>query len=251
MRDLHTPISQLLHNSNLFYSWWYSGIPILDSSLDSIDLYNKIIEYIMIKYPEMKEGLEIINNIDLSSGTELKVYTYTNDDYKPKIQIFNDLRLAFQSDWIYHHPPTYVYSLIYNTHQVNSFNINGWSFTDYTKKKHITKHFYYIMNNVLDYAISHPLTFDLSKVNINYICNFVQSLSVRDEIPLFTGQSRDLTVKNMKTLFDSHTFTGKTDFMNGQLYQDILLEQFEKLKDEYVINNYSACDKFIQNNLIH
>ena len=85
---------------------------------------------------------------------------------------------------------------------------------------------------------------------INYICNFVQGIGFKDESPLFTGKSRDLTVKNMKTLFNSHTFTGKTDFMNGQLYQDIILEQFEKFKEDYIISNYSACDKFIQNNYL-
>lgn len=249
MRDLHTPISQLLHNSDLFYSWWHSGIPILDSSLDSIDLYNKIIEYIMIKHPEMKKDFKMISNIDKSAEIELKAYTYENNNYRPKIQIFNDLKLDFERDWIWN--VVYEYKLIYNNHQVNSFNLNGWRFTNDIKKKHITKHFYYIMNYVLDYAISHPLSFDLSKVNINYICNFCQTLGLKNEIPLFTGQSRDLTVKNMKTLFNSHTFTGKTDFMNGQLYQDILLKQFEKSQDEYIINNYSACDKFIQNNLIH
>lgn len=55
----------------------------------------------------------------------------------------------------------------------------------------------------------------------------------------------------MKTLFDSNIFTGKTDFMNGQLYQDILLEQFEKFKEEYIITNYGKCDDFIHINLIH
>jgi hypothetical protein len=204
----------------------------------------------MTKYPEMKKGFKMISNIDKSSGTELKVYTYTNGDYEPKIQIFNDLRLDVKVNWVNYYNPTYVYSLIYNNHQVNSFNINGWHFTNDIKKKSLIKHFYYIMNNILDYAISNS-SFDLSKVNINFICNFVQSLSVKNEIPLFTGQNRNITLKNMKTLFDSHTFTGKTDFMNGQLYQDILFEQFEKFQEEYITSNYSACDKFIQNNLIH
>jgi len=249
MRDLHTPISQLMDNSRLFYWWWYSQIPMLDSSIDAIDLYNKIIEYIMVRYPEMKKGFKMISNIDKSSEIELKAYTYENNNYRPKIQIFNDLKLDFERDWIWN--VVYEYKLIYNNHQVNSFNENGWRFTDYTKKKHITKHFYYIMNNVLDYAISHLLTFDLSKVNINYICNFCQTLGLKNEIPLFTGKSRDLTVNNIHSLFNSHTFTGKTDFMNGQLYQDILLEQFEKFKEDYIYNNYSACNKFIQNNLIN
>lgn len=249
MRDLHTPISQLLDKSRLFYSWWHSQIPMLDSSLDAIDLYNKIIEYIMITHPEMKKDFKMINNIDKSNDIELNVYTYTNDNYTPKIQIFDDLKLDFERDWIWN--MVYEYKLIYNNHQVNSFNENGWRFTNDKAKKQIRKYFYHIMNHVLDYAISHPLTFDLSKVNINYICNYCQSLTVRDESPLFTGKSRDLTVKNMKTLFNSHTFTGKTDFMNGQLYQDILLEQFEKFNDEYIITNYSACDKFININLIH
>lgn len=143
----------------------------------------------------------------------------------------------------------YEYKLIYNNHQVNSFNENGWRFTHETAKKQIKKYFYYIMNNVLDYAISHSFNeeYDLSKVNINYICNFVQGLGFRNESSLFTGKSRDITVKNMETLFDSHTFTGKTNFMNGQLYQDIILEQFDKFKDEYIITNYSACNKFIHN----
>lgn len=253
MRDLKIPIKQLTNNSDLFCSWWHSQIPMLDSSIDAIDLYNKIIEYIMIKHPEMKEGFKMISNIDKSSEIELKAYTYENNDYRPKIQIFNDLKLDlkldFERDWIWN--GVYEYKLIYNNHQVNSFNENGWTFTDYTKKKQLTKHFYYIMNYVLDYAILHPLTFDLSKVNINFICNFCQTLGLKNEIPLFTGKSRDLTVNNMKTLFNSHTFTGKTDFMNGQLYQDILLKQFEKFKDEYIITNYDKCDDFIHTNLIH
>lgn len=250
MRDLHTPIKQLLNQSNMFYGWWYADIPMRESSIDYIDLYNKIIEYIMIKYPEMKKGFKMISNIDKSGEIELKAYTYENNNYKPKIQIFNDLRLDFKENWNYYNP-TYQYTLIYNNHQINSFNYNGWRFINQTLQKILIKHFYYIMNYVLDYAISHPSTFDLSKVNINYICNFVQSMNIKDEIPLFTGQSIDITVKNMKTLFDSNIFTGKTDFMNGQLYQDILLEQFEKFKEEYIITNYSACDKFIHNNLMN
>lgn len=250
MRNLYTPISQLMDNSRLFYWWWHSQIPMLDSSIDAIDLYNKIVEYIMIEHPEMKKGFKMISNIDKSGEIELKVYNYTSNDYKPKIPIFDDLELGVGKTWIYH-PQVYEYKLIYNNHQVNSFNENGWTFTHETTKKQIKKYFYYIMNNVLDYAISHPFTFDLSKVNINYICNYCQSLTVRDESQLFTGQSRNITVKNMKTLFNSHTFTGKTDFMNGQLYQDILLEQFEKFKDEYIITNYGKCDDFIHTNLIH
>lgn len=245
MTDLHTSITQLLNQSNLFYGWWYVDIPIRVSSIDYIDLYNKIIEYIMIKHPEMKKGFKMISNIDQN----IKAYTYTNNDYKPKIQIFDDLRLDIKENWNYYNP-TYQYTLIYNNHQINSFNYNGWRFINQTVQKFLIKHFYYIMNYVLDYAISNPLTFDLSKVNINYICNFVQSMNIKNEIPLFTGQSRDITVNNMKTLFDSNIFTGKTDFMNGQLYQDILLEQFEKFKEEYIITNYSACYRFIHNNLI-
>ncbi len=244
MRDLHTPISQLLDNSNLFYSWWHSRIPIQDSSLDNIDLYNKIIEYIMIKHPEMKKDFKMISNIDKSNEIELNIYTYTNNNYRPKIQIFDDLKLDFERDWTYYNYID-IYQFIYKTHQVNSFNENGWRFISDRHKKQLIKYFYYIMNHILDYAISHPLVFDLSKVNINDICNFVQSLSVRDESSLFTGKSRDITIKNMKTLFDSNTFTGKTNFMNGQLYQDIILEQFDKFKDEYIITNYSACDKTI------
>ena len=250
MRDLHTPISQLLNQSNLFYGWWYADIPMRESSIDYIDLYNKIIEYIMIKYPEMKKGFKMISNIDKSNGIELKAYTYTNDNYKPKIQIFDDLRLDIKENWNYYNP-IYQYTICYNNHQINSFNYNGWRFINQIAQKYLIKHFYYIMNYVLDYAISNPLTFDLSKVNINYICNFVQSMNIKNEIPLFTGQNRDITVKNMKTLFDSNTFTGKTDFMNGQLYQDIILEQFEKFKEEYIITNYGKCDDFIHINLIH
>lgn len=258
MRDLKIPFRQLANNSNLFCSWWHSGIPIRDSSLDNINLYNKIIEYIMIKHPEMKKGFKIVksNEIDniekQNENQNIKVYTYTND-YEPKIQIFDDLRLDVKVNWVNYYNPQYKYSLIYNLHQVNEFNYNGWSFINDIKKKSLIKHFYYIMNHVLDYAISHPFNeeFDLSKVNINYICNFVQGLGFRDESPLFTGKSRDITVKNMKTLFNSHTFTGKTNFMNGQLYQDILLHEFEKSQDEYIINNYSVCDDFIYINLIH
>ena len=260
MRDLHTPIKQLLHQSNLFYSWWYMSMPILNSDKDidsvfyNIDLYNKIIKYIMIKHPEMKKDFKMIN-VSTSNENQkfLKAYNYTNDNYRPKIQIFDDLRLDLMEIGYGgpYNPPTYDYLLIYNNYQINSFNINGWTFTHETAKKQIKKYFYYIMNYVLDYAISHPFTFDLSKVNINYICNYCQSLTVRDESSLFTGKSRYLTVKNMKTLFNSHIFTGKTDFMNGQLYQDILLEQFEKFKDEYIITNYGKCDDFIHINLIH
>ena len=58
MRDLNTPITQLANNSDLFYGWWYADIPMRESSINYIDLYNKIIEYIMIRYPEMKKDFK-------------------------------------------------------------------------------------------------------------------------------------------------------------------------------------------------
>ena len=74
MRDLHIPFRQLANNSDLFCSWWHSGIPIRDSSIDGINLYNKIIEYIMIKYPEMKEDFKIVDNIEKQNEIELKYF---------------------------------------------------------------------------------------------------------------------------------------------------------------------------------